>query len=258
MGPFRKVVDLLDVHVVIERALLGARMAAMAGDEAGHQAWMARLDAVLRRHIAHEERWLLPLWAQADAPPNGTAAILSHEHDRLLDLLTEAFTDGAPWERAERLARLGAVLEHHDAREARGFKPGMDALLDAVERESILERITREMLDLPPEPDLPGPTLSRPALPEDDGTVRGALLRARAALATDRPADLERVEARLPETGERVAHNLRKALRRAREAQQADEADPVARRLARAEAFDRLRLMDPLLDLAERTPPGSE
>lgn len=233
-----RVVDLLEVHVTIERALVAARMAAMAGDPVVAP-WLGRLELLLRLHIGHEEELLLPIWEQADAPPNCTAAVLRDEHRKILRLLGEARA-GEPF---VRLGRLGAVLEHHDAREAGAFKPGLDLLLDEADRARILARIAAEMV-LPPEPPLPTPVSRRAPLPSDDGTLRGAIAVARAALATDQAPDLDVIEARLP-----AGAKLRRVLGHAREALRGEGADAVTRRLARMAAYDRLRLLDPILDV---------
>lgn len=273
--PVGAVSDLLRIHRDIERAVVAARMCGVAGDQPLRGRWVAWLDLLLRMHIGHEEAMLLPVWARvSDAPPNATAEILRAEHRRILALVEQAAVEfGDAVRDAEALATLAAVLEHHDAREAGSFKVRMDALLPAPEREAVLRRVEADLARLPEAPPLPNRSVRRPDGPASAGAGAGdsrdplmrAISEARAALITDAPdapgrlVELRRLVASLPVRDEarRTAgarQKLARTLDRSEAALAAERAglpndgDGLRTRwLGRLDAFDRLRLVEPLL-----------
>lgn len=124
-------VDLLDEHETLARSLEAIRSAELQGRSAdGLWDWF---DRTLRAHIALEEEHLLPLY---DLLPNhavnASPRVLRRDHRLLLEHLDAlARGDGDLVDRADRLAKLAGVLEHHDLREAQHFKPRLDAEADA-------------------------------------------------------------------------------------------------------------------------------
>lgn len=133
--------DLLDDHRVFDRVL-----AQLRSDVHGRRLRSARerfdwLDRAIRAHLDLEERELLPRFDALEHPvPNGAPDVFRRDHQLILDRLDQA-REG--WEdpeiRADALARLDGVLEHHDLREARYFKPRLDLELDPSVMERILE-----------------------------------------------------------------------------------------------------------------------
>jgi Hemerythrin HHE cation binding domain len=112
--------------------------------------------------MALEERWLLPAfdaWAER-AAPNQRPTVVRADHERLrswLDVIERPVIDLASQvARAEALATLLQVLDHHDRREADGM---LSVLEDHPDRDAWLARIEAE------EPALPPALAPRPAPP---------------------------------------------------------------------------------------------
>jgi hypothetical protein len=145
----------LDRHRHLDEALALARRVAPQADDAWDQALRA-LDAALRLHMAQEERRLLPAYEPlaASLPSNAAPRVLRADHDRLRALL-DAATTSDPLARADALSLLAGALEHHHLREARYFKPTLDAGIDAATRRAWLQEITDEEEALGPLPSVP-------------------------------------------------------------------------------------------------------
>ena len=135
------IVDLLDDHAVFERVLGQLRSDVHARRLAAAWARFEWLDGALRAHVELEERELLPRFEVLDHPvPNGAPGVFRRDHRlilRHLDAVREGWDD--PVARAEGLGQLDGVLEHHDRREARYFKPRLDSELDPEAVVRILE-----------------------------------------------------------------------------------------------------------------------
>ncbi len=231
----RRCVDLLDDHLAFDRCLVAAR-------EAHHRRRIrereARIDALagaLRAHIDFEETVLLPRFDALEHPvPNGAPEVFRRDHRLILRLLDQLRADRSdPVAVAGHLAQLAGVLEHHDLRESRYFKPRLDEALGAAAHALVA---AYEAVD--PEP------------PEVDPTVESAppiqavdpLERLREAAATGQlSAASSALERLVVEPGTKAA----RWVARTREALSAGEA--VA-------AWDAIRLLS--ASLTGRTPTG--
>ena len=148
-------VELLEDHHRFASVLAGIRGCAHRRQVDGARAGLDWLEHALRAHIEFEEAELLPRFAELEHPiPNGAPAVFQRDHRLILegfDALKQGWTD--PLRRAELLGELAGVLEHHDLREARYFKPRLDEVLDPQLVESLLAEhaVAVQALSEPPE-----------------------------------------------------------------------------------------------------------
>ena len=144
---YSRVVDLLDVHREVADAL-DETCLALAGGSAVASEWLARVDTLLRWHIAGEDQLLIPEYVRLapDVPTFGAPDIIVTEHRRIEGLLASGLV-------LPTLRRLHHVLEHHDEREARSLKPALDRVLPPERARRMLDDIAaarpRALLELP-------------------------------------------------------------------------------------------------------------
>lgn len=123
---------------------VAARLAPERDPASFGPAWAA-FDGALRAHLAIEEELLLPVFAAIGddggaVPPNQLAHVVQADHAQILALADQAGRDvrdvSEVCARAEALAALAAVLDHHDRREAQGMFAALDRHVDAAQRAS--------------------------------------------------------------------------------------------------------------------------
>lgn len=131
------------VHDELEHRLGRARAYAAfnqreAAIEEATLAW-----GLFEAHRLQEETFWFPLFDERCVPdPNCTTSILLRDHTLISGLFAEVSTrDGL--ELVDLLADLDGALEHHDARERRGFKGVLDAELTEDERFQLFRRHAR-------------------------------------------------------------------------------------------------------------------
>ncbi len=204
-----RIEDLLEVHREIDAALEQACFDVLCGRDTG---WLARLDALLRWHIRCEDDHLLPAYErlEPDIPRLGNPEVIRNEHRRMEAALTDAAAQSG-LDRLATLRRLCALLEHHDEREARTFKPALDRLLDPAVRAGLLETFDA----------------TRPALPSLDARSHDARSHAPPHLVAAALSDLDQRLAAAPHANPKLS-----VLR-----QRADQALSDGRPL---DAYDRL------------------
>jgi len=178
------------------------------------------LAAALEVHMAYEEDQLLPRYAP-EAPAEGPGSVEAVRRDHRLirehvDAMRLHPTSAAEaLFVAERAAKLEALLEHHDLREARFVLPVLDGLGVVVE------------LEEPALPTVPLGTVGPARWPSDADGLQGAA----EALAQGRPPTLPPAP-----SGGRQERHAAKAARALRAAAEATE--PRVRRDRLLEAFD--------------------
>ena len=147
-----QVIDLLKIHEQLDESLTSLRLSLFGGEI---DSWFTYFSSLLSLHIAHEETWLLPIFAQRvpDVPENLNARTIVAEHHQLQQLL-QAGLPGDLLAQGDRLSLVAGILEHHDGREAASFKPQLDNVLEPDERRSILDRIVSDWRELPGPPKL--------------------------------------------------------------------------------------------------------
>jgi len=118
-------------HDDFAAAVRGLRRALPQRRGEPHWPELSAFAQALTRHIRYEESELAPRYARvAPAEGPGSMAAWLRDHALLLGHLeavaVPARDAAAHLERTERLARLEALLEHHDAREARYLLPALE------------------------------------------------------------------------------------------------------------------------------------
>ncbi len=150
--------DLLDVHREIDELVFDVWQRIVDRQWATIAPATMRLDRRLRAHIAVEDEHLVPAYARWVHPPDPalSAAMILRDHrliERHLEGLARDVPRGAPASSsearalvafAERLAGLADLLEHHDLREASGFKPLLDAHLPGEVAGPLLAHAARQ------------------------------------------------------------------------------------------------------------------
>lgn len=161
-----RVVDLLDEHERFDEALERTRTDVHGRWLESGRARLAWLKQALGRHLELEEARLLPVFDALDHPvPNGAPAVLRRDHDLIRALLDRADAATDPVGLCAALGQLAGVLEHHDLREARYFKPRLDAVLDPEERAAWLAEHQGRMAALGPLPERVGVPRDPPVEP---------------------------------------------------------------------------------------------
>ncbi len=127
-------------HDDFAAAVRGLRRALPQRRGGAHWPELSALAHALTLHIHYEETELAPWFAQvAPAEGPGSMAAWLRDHALLLGHLeavaAPARDAAAHLERTERLARLEALLEHHDAREARYLLPALEEAGVVIELE---------------------------------------------------------------------------------------------------------------------------
>ena len=141
-----RVVDLLEVHREIDSLLDATTLAAFTpGAEAALADLLGALKALLLWHLDGEESVLLPLYEThvPDPPRNGSPEQIRRDHRMIREVLEELMVT-AGLARARRLRKLAHLLEHHDQREATGFKPLLDAALSPAVRGEALASLAAD------------------------------------------------------------------------------------------------------------------
>ncbi|RMG17708.1 MAG: hemerythrin domain-containing protein [Deltaproteobacteria bacterium] len=153
--------DLMRIHPRLDEAFESHQLALLRGDLEDARRAFDDFEALLRAHMADEERWVLPLYAERmaakGAPPGGGPELFHKEHQKLLsslEALRSALGNLGPDDLRARLSLLEQeyafkqLLSHHDAREGSLLYPALDALLSEAEARELFAHLT-----LPPEPE---------------------------------------------------------------------------------------------------------
>jgi len=161
-------VDLLEHHHRFAEVLARVRGCAHRRQLRGAAAGLQWLEQSLRSHINFEETELLPRFAELDHPvPNGAPAVFQRDHRLILEAFEALHRDWEePVQRAERLGELAGLLEHHDLREARYFKPRLDEALDPALMQRLLTEHLAQVEALGSPPQLGGPSSESAEPPE--------------------------------------------------------------------------------------------
>ncbi len=173
------IIDLLEVHADFIASLHRIRIAVMDRKMATAAAELAWLRPALTEHIKGEETLLFPWYEDEDVPANGSKRAIARDHRMLEKHLQVSLQDRGPIALADDLTRFAGLVEHHNERESRFFKPRLDQVIPADEKRKILAWFEASIAALPP--------VSAPA--DDDpapiGPVPGdSLARCRFDLAT--------------------------------------------------------------------------
>lgn len=168
-GTNPSLLQLLDVHTLLEDLLLAHQTALLDRNLPAAAHWLQQFDSQLRQHIADEEAWILPVYAEHIDPPEGAKLIFfQSEHEKLLKSLDELHARlmaiepaGTPLQFGDILAppapsQISAreiialldressfkdLLQHHDARERTFLYPLLAAHLPDTAQREILERV---------------------------------------------------------------------------------------------------------------------
>jgi len=144
------IVDLLEVHLDFAAGLRRVREAVMDRRFRTASAELDWLRRALSKHMEGEETLLFPWYEGLDVPTNGDVSALARDHRAIEAHLQVRLHGREPVRLADELSLFSGLLEHHDEREARWFKPRVDEVIPTVEKRSILAWFEESMPALPP------------------------------------------------------------------------------------------------------------
>jgi hypothetical protein len=132
--------DWLLPHAQLDALLEKHRIALMQLDLPVAQRALDEFAGALREHIAREERWVLPRYAQLEAPPGGALDLFTGEHKKLLEFVrrferaVRTLAAEGPAHRKvlpllDQQATFVNLLQHHDARERNLLYPTLERSL---------------------------------------------------------------------------------------------------------------------------------
>ncbi len=139
-------------HARLDALLEKHRIALMQLDLPVAQRALEELAGALREHIALEEHWILPRYAQLEAPPGGALVLFTGEHQKLLDFvrrferaLKTLAAEGPAHRKVlpllDQQATFKNLLEHHDARERNLLYPTLERSLSREELAALCGRL---------------------------------------------------------------------------------------------------------------------
>lgn len=139
-------------HVRLEQLLEKHRIALMQLDLPVAQRALEEFAQALREHIALEEQWILPRYAEIEAPPGGALALFTGEHQKLLEFvrrferaLRTLAAEGPAHRKVlpllDQQATFKNLLEHHDARERNLLYPTLEKQLSAAEQQTLCDAL---------------------------------------------------------------------------------------------------------------------